>query len=383
MSSTSTCGAVCGYVEGCAAFLFKDYQKFKNENDIDDKGNCYMKSRYEVNVLGESIDFDEDYELYHCMMFKDKNNQDLKRFVQIPRVNLMEEAKNLGYNLTLKLEKQKTVKHIQILNGQLTHEEADRKCSSLDGSLLMEYSQEVRDALANLLGNQLPLKRHLALGNMIFTNRHIFHWADGRVERVKTIDETCPTLKHFNETELLTYRKTHLEGNKYQPGDLTGDELPDISICEYLGKNLVPGKRYLSHSTKANAPGKEVIGDNDWSWIPWAGDINTGEIVWFAIDFGVRLTVRMFRWQGSHWDHNMHFYLSDLEPVEGEEVNVDPYLLCAVHPEYHGYVKSSVGEILGVTCKCLVTGRYAIILHDVTKNPLHLGEVAVYGFQLE
>lgn len=112
--------------------LFSDLEK--------DDENCFLRNRYESNFLGETLDFDNDYRHYHCKISKDKNGNDVTEYVPIPRMDPTEEALALGYNLTLKLEKQRTIKHIQILNEKLEYWEAERKCTVLDGAFLIRMS---------------------------------------------------------------------------------------------------------------------------------------------------------------------------------------------------------------------------------------------------
>ena len=168
------CGTICSNTPGCASYLFNDLEN--NEE------NCFLRNRYESNFLGETLDFDDDFKHYHCKISKDKNGEDVTEYVSIPRMDPTEEALSMGYNMTLKLEKQRTIKHIQILNEKLEYWQAERKCAMLDGFVLMEYNQEVTDQLIEMFGQDMPSLRHLPLRIANGTYKTAGYWPDGRME---------------------------------------------------------------------------------------------------------------------------------------------------------------------------------------------------------
>lgn len=252
------------------------------------------------------------------------------------------------------------------------------------------FNQDVTDQLTQMFGQDLPSLRYLPLRISNTTYKYAGYWPDGRVEwknYAGSGEEPCKNEKHFTDDDWTKNRHIHIDGNTFQPGDLKDDDRPEFTICEYLGNNLVPGKRYLSVNDRTPNT-KQLVGDRnfamnaEFSAYPWLAVLPSTVKVWFSIDFGIRHAIRMFRWQGGNWNYPLVFHVTDLEPVQGASIEdvIGQYLLCGIHPQPLGYHVMWYGDIHGVTCPCFVVGRFAVITHQHDTQIIQLGELAAYGF---
>lgn len=221
-------------------------------------------------------------------------------------------------------------------------------------------------------------------------------WQDGRYEwQYNGISETCPKYSAFDSNGWQTERKTYVDGNIMKAGTPDANELPTISLCEYIGKNLVPDGTYLAYGDYSQIENyRQLVGDRYWNHaaegelMVWGTTAHTGLNTWLAIDLGNRYAIRMFRWQTVARQSRLEVYVTDIVPKEGEipeesEIQ-EKYLLCGTFPDkkYFGGGHFN-GNTQGLVCDCLLPGRYAFIRneHGNIIN-LVLGEVAVFGIPL-
>ena len=250
-----------------------------------------------------------------------------------------------------------------------------------------QYSQEVTDAVYNILGTQnTPQKRHNGLRILQKGHKPVF-WQDGRQEWALTgLTGTCPTFDAFSTSDWDTANMTHIDGNVIKARALQGSELPSVSICEYSGKNLAPGSSVIAHSTHERALDPAVTIDNFWNndvqigRAVWFASVFNDTLTWLALDLGTPHSIRMFRWQNrphlGYWNLQMEFYASDLRPVEGEDFLIQYATLCGKHPHQE---QNKGGDVRAMTCSCLVVGRYAIVRNSNPNRPLQFGELAFFG----
>jgi len=105
---------------------------------------------------------------------------------------------------------------------------------------------------------------------------------------------------------------------------------------------------------------------------------------WWAVDLGGEFAVKRVMWRNRHVDdccgdrnRQMDVLLGTEAPKNNPISNREKFVLCARWP-----YKSVLGEISGVTCDCLTSGRHLVIQNGFSEA-LQIVEVGVYGMKKE
>ena len=143
---TSLCAVACAELHKCSSYAFKELGKFYADGSSNRFGsNCVFLSNYGENFMAEAFG---DYDFYIGLVLGDEKKQ---VFFKI-QYDVETVAASLGYNLSIDVpgtNSTRFYKQIQV-NSNF---EAEELCANEQGIIAMEESEEIMDAISELLGS--------------------------------------------------------------------------------------------------------------------------------------------------------------------------------------------------------------------------------------